>query len=473
MAGVPTGRGCDACRKQKKKCDQAKPACTRCARLKIPCAGGGVKRFMFKSENSQAAGKRSRALVPVNASSPPSSGPSNEQSSMTGELVHIIELQDTGYDISTYGWFVKDLPRHIGSSPPLDAAIKAFVASFNTLHNKASEVNALDRYVYALKALRESMQDPAQATSSNNMCSIYLISICQEWMGTTGEGHRHAKHNEVLMHLLQRAILESNLDPSNRHFMQTIFGVVVIESYSNPNVQLGPWFWQAMTILGKSTRPLKSGDGTSFACLDVGTMGEVSYFIRDPDKYLYQIRCTYNLIQHEHPRLVPAVEAAVTNAKRPEATSLERRWGIRFQAAHAVTLTLAIILNRILQSYDNDPILKVDAECYCEEVITLARSASFNRPIAASSMATPLSIAYASMGDYRKSELESLLMEYQSDFPGVNYVADAVFIKERFDNVERRNRNRGRLQELQDAGDFNAESDIMETVDDKPGCIIL
>lgn len=228
-----------------------------------------------------------------------------------------------------------------------------------------------------------------------------------------------------------------------------------------------------MTILGKSTRPLKSGDGTSFACLDVGTMGEVSYFIRDPDRYLYQIRCTYSLLQHEHPRLIPAVEAAVANAKRPEATSLERRWGIRFQAAHAVTLTLAIILNRIMQSYDDDTTLRVDAKRYCDEVIELAKSASFNRPIAASSMATPLSIAYASMGDYRKSELETLLMEYQSDFPGMNYVGDSAVIKAGFDNVERRNRNRVRLQELQDAGDFNTESDIMEIVDDKPGCIIL
>lgn len=43
-------------------------------------------------------------------------------------------------------------------------------------------------------------------------------------MGNTGE---NAKHNEVLMHLLKRAVLDSNLDPSNRHFMQTIFGVVV------------------------------------------------------------------------------------------------------------------------------------------------------------------------------------------------------------------------------------------------------
>ncbi|EEA20345.1 hypothetical protein EYB25_007858 [Talaromyces marneffei] len=49
MPGVPTSRGCDACRKQKKKCDAPKPPtkCPRCTRLKIPCTGYGVQRYKF------------------------------------------------------------------------------------------------------------------------------------------------------------------------------------------------------------------------------------------------------------------------------------------------------------------------------------------------------------------------------------------------------------------------------------------
>lgn len=94
--------------------------------------------------------------------------------------MHILEYDNPGYDISTYGWFVKDLPRHVGSSKPLDAAITAFVAGFGPLKDRsASKVDALDKYVFALRVLRESMQDPKQAFSAANMCSIYLISICQ------------------------------------------------------------------------------------------------------------------------------------------------------------------------------------------------------------------------------------------------------------------------------------------------------
>lgn len=48
MPGVPSSLACDACRKQKKKCDQRKPKCSRCARLQITCAGNGVRRYKFK-----------------------------------------------------------------------------------------------------------------------------------------------------------------------------------------------------------------------------------------------------------------------------------------------------------------------------------------------------------------------------------------------------------------------------------------
>ncbi|KAJ4016233.1 hypothetical protein NW766_004424 [Fusarium irregulare] len=113
------------------------------------------------------------------------------------------------------------------------------------------------------------------------MCAIYLIAICQEWLGNC---YDNAKHYQVLGNLLESAVQNPSFDPSARPFMHTIFAVVVLESFTNPNVQLGPWFWQAFSLLSEGGRPLKSGDGTSFASLDIGTMGEISCFIRDPDK---------------------------------------------------------------------------------------------------------------------------------------------------------------------------------------------
>ncbi|KAM0240718.1 hypothetical protein ACHAP5_007923 [Fusarium lateritium] len=64
MPGVPKSRGCNDCLKQKKKCDQAKPACSRCARLAIPCVGSGEQKYVFKpvsfTKSTTARIKKSR-----------------------------------------------------------------------------------------------------------------------------------------------------------------------------------------------------------------------------------------------------------------------------------------------------------------------------------------------------------------------------------------------------------------------------
>ncbi|KAI6764386.1 hypothetical protein HG530_008175 [Fusarium avenaceum] len=471
MAGVPSGRGCDSCRKQKKKCDQAKPACARCARLKIPCTGSGVKRFVFKSENSQASGKRSRALVATITNPQPSAGPRNDKTLIASNLVHIIELSNPAYDISTYGWFVKDLPRHIGSSKSLDAAIGAFVAGFSTLQNNTtSKVDAFHRYGNAVTALRESIHSSVEMNLADRMCSIYLIAICQEWLGNTGIDQ--SKHYEMLGHLLQNAVQNDNLDPSDRGLMQTMLGVVVLESFTNRNVNLGPWLWKAVSILGESVRPLKSGDGMSFALLDLGTMGEVSCYIRDPD------------------RLIQAMEEAIAKSKQSGSTSLQRRLAIRFHTANAVMLTMACILNRILRSFNNDPALIIEAEGFVDQIIVLAEEASFNRPIAASAVSSPLTVALASVEHYRYVEVETLLLEYESDFLGLQYFDSIEMIKKGFEHIDRNHRRDGQLLLQSAAGlevDFHSVDptifpDIPDTadssstntpLDSEPGCVIL
>ncbi|KAL2869141.1 Zn(II)2Cys6 transcription factor [Aspergillus lucknowensis] len=53
MPAVP-GRGCDNCRKLKKKCDEVKPVCTRCARRGLECIGAGEKRYKFIEDGPNA-----------------------------------------------------------------------------------------------------------------------------------------------------------------------------------------------------------------------------------------------------------------------------------------------------------------------------------------------------------------------------------------------------------------------------------
>lgn len=264
----------------------------------------------------------------------------------------------------------------------------------------------------------------------------------------------------------------------------------VLESFTNRNVNLGPWLWKAVSILGESVRPLKSGDGMSFALLDLGTMGEVSCYIRDPDRYIYQIRCTYSLMQLEHPRLIQAMEEAIAKGKQSGSTSLQRRLAIRFHTANAVMLTMACILNRILRSFDTDPALLREAEGFVDQIIVLAEEASFNRPIAASAVSSPLAVALASVEHYRYVEVETLLLEYESDFLGLQYFDSIEMIKQGFEHIDRNHRRDGQLLLQSAAGlgvdfhsiDLTNVSDIPDTadsnstntpLDSEPGCVIL
>lgn len=146
---------------------------------------------------------------------------------------------------------------------------------------------------------------------------------------------------------------------------------------------------------------------------------------------------------------------------------------MRFHTAIAVVLSMAAILNRILRSYDGDPVLIADAKRYVDESIALGRAASYNRPIAASAVASPLALSLAALEDYRREEVEELLVEYQTDFPGLNYFSDVKMVRRGFDDIDKNNQRKVRLllsgEEELDSG--SGDNDIDTEIG--PGCTIL
>ncbi|KAH8690741.1 hypothetical protein BGW36DRAFT_389250 [Talaromyces proteolyticus] len=63
MPGVPTSTGCNTCRKQKKKCDEKQPSCSRCLRLQVPCIGSGTRRFKFHEFSGEGATTQQLPLI--------------------------------------------------------------------------------------------------------------------------------------------------------------------------------------------------------------------------------------------------------------------------------------------------------------------------------------------------------------------------------------------------------------------------
>lgn len=218
MPGVPSYRGCEACHKQKKKvrimcppfgcetarragdpecaasndpsqCDQARPACARCARLGIPCVGCGRQRYKFKDETSNLKAadallvRRSTAALSKSNNAVSAGAPSrpltNTVTLTAGAFVSVLEITDPRYDLFCYGTFIRDIPQHLGRHTALDASADALASAFRSVHMGRVSLETLSKYVRALNSVQKALQDPATAYSEQTLCAIYLIMLCQ------------------------------------------------------------------------------------------------------------------------------------------------------------------------------------------------------------------------------------------------------------------------------------------------------
>jgi hypothetical protein len=102
--------------------------------------------------------------------------PDNE---LASSLIGTLNITDIRYALEYYGYFLKDIPRRLGSSAALDAAVKALVTAYPYFHDRDFPPEALMYYGRSLRSLRDTLDDPTEARSVNTLCAVYLITICQ------------------------------------------------------------------------------------------------------------------------------------------------------------------------------------------------------------------------------------------------------------------------------------------------------
>ena len=186
------------------QCDQARPSCSRCSRLKIVCTGAGIQRFVFVDEAATrdkarrlAQGNRRKLGRPSNQAI--QQMPPNPLESLTALMVNKISVKDPRYDVGwvsnichffyyytknilqAYGPFLTGVPKRLGHSVALDAATEAFVLSLplTSHHRKHPDSSALQSYIVALEATRIALADPVQSKSIDTLCAAYFLLICQ------------------------------------------------------------------------------------------------------------------------------------------------------------------------------------------------------------------------------------------------------------------------------------------------------
>ncbi|KAM0245813.1 hypothetical protein ACHAP5_005132 [Fusarium lateritium] len=467
MPGVPSYKGCDACRKQKKKCDKAQPKCARCARLDIPCVNVGKQRYKFKvqmlgpgsdslklqnisstdDETSSSSSSRSsksplvfhHAMVRV---------PSNKTTIVTHTLVSRLEITDLRYDITCYGDFLRHIPARLGRNEALDASADALATTFSTLHLSQGNqsVEALTKYGRAIHSLRMCLDSPAKARMPETMCAVYLIMICQGWLGRDDDPC--TSHGLGLAHLLKAAARENWQAGFETDMVLTFCVPVIIESISNPQVRLEKWFWDMLDNFKKNNPPSTEEtrqarqDGQEaggIPSLSIRNLGRLPDFINYPEENRMEITCAYHRLCRDLTKVNEIVKA-VTWEPGFSPTPVQLRLSRAYNSAYSVMLTVLVILGQLMQAFDPYNLgLVGEAALCCSEVVAMAHRISEYRPLGASHVPLTLSIAWAATEEpVLKAQLEQLLSEYQEDWSVTQWARIGQWWSHRFAELRER-----------------------------------
>ncbi|KAH8803622.1 hypothetical protein F5884DRAFT_837409 [Xylogone sp. PMI_703] len=456
MPGVPSGKGCDACNRQKKKCDQQKPSCSRCMRLRIPCIGAGQQRYKFKQvHGSSSNGDNQQLLRPSSPSGLISRSPSNEESSTIRAFIRTLEATDLRYDLCWgYGTFMREIPKRLGTNPALDAAADALTSASTYLFSgeQSHMKPAMAQYGRALKTLRACLDDPATARSPATLCAILFIWCCQCWIST--EADFATAHGKAIVQILATASLsESGLQNEFYRLLLLAVGTAVIfESLCFPQTQLNPWM---KNFLLEFDHPV-------IRDAEVPPKAEQQYFDdynqhpQLPSPQVGQIMSPIILLPeflHFNPTLLPFIHSTHSTVQitcrkvrdRLHELSLNMttetispmlplvHLHAYYHRCYGIVLWLSMALNGILQAYDPEhlnPALGDEAIYLSEEMLRLDAESDVYKPLGATMVPLCLMIAWAVIRDpERRRVFEDTYNRYWQRVMGKRLVVVAEMLE--------------------------------------------
>ncbi|KAL4876448.1 hypothetical protein BJY04DRAFT_199981 [Aspergillus karnatakaensis] len=438
MPGVPSGRGCDNCRKSKKKCDQAKPACTRCARRGIECVGAGEKRWKFMEEGPNIVAKKRSS----NSSSGSSSGsrtpptdqqdmvrliPKNPQNNATllGQaLVASYKGQtDLKYNLVwAYGGYLAMIPRHLGVNEALDAAVDSLVTAHRSFASRGEvTITALSKYSKALGALRTCLNNPSTARSTETLCAVMVLMSTQHIVGPaelkwTGHAEGAAKILKARKNCAPR-------DTFERILLLSLRGPVLFEGLFNPNIELTPQEWKELVV-----SELDATNPEGIMLRNLSLVPDILHRVKTNTDGLAGLL----ILQAELKSLYVGAQE-VANSLRDMTTEIENStaeeipnpYGFTRRMFHAhtqrfqgIALTICLYMNYVLVLMKTiDPILAEDATRMAFEMMTIAENANTYRPFGAAYVTLGLAAAWVCVDDFSvRLLIETWLEDYMRDF---------------------------------------------------------
>ncbi|KAG4432416.1 hypothetical protein IFR05_012106 [Cadophora sp. M221] len=431
MPGVPFSRGCDACRKQRKKCDQSKPACSRCARLKIECIGNGQQRYKFKNQTTRLD------LLKVQLAT----SPNNASTLLLGDFISTLRVIDVRYDLTHYGCFLNDIPRRLGTNDALDASVGALATAFPYVHTKQLSSDMLRKYGHALRTLRMYVSDPKTAYTPDTLCAIYLMGVCQSWIGKRDD--LLPSHGEVMAHFLNATPVDKWRDSFEVEMLITIGAAVVMESFTNPRIHLGEFFSKLDDMNRKPFGPKRYIENDVSLSITLPSLANVGTYVENPELYIVEIAAMYQetLMDYDTARqcLTTFIETTLVDRTSLELYPVTKQY-TAMQASVGLIGSIVLNLGSILRVFSPDDLaLSAVAARLSSEMLWLAESTMQYRPLGSCYIPFCLVSARAATdGETERAHIERMLEEWQKDFREKRWMDMAIWVKNGLEHLRLR-----------------------------------
>ncbi|KAF2667562.1 hypothetical protein BT63DRAFT_480511 [Microthyrium microscopicum] len=439
MPGTPRSRGCDNCRRQKKKCDQEKPKCSRCMRLGIECTGAGQQRWKFQEQtiHGQSLTAQSQALHNGQPSQSPNANLSNSSTMTSGGLVALLQITDLRYDISVYGTYWDRIPRRMGTCEALDTAVAAFLQGHRNTLSRNISIESLAAFGKALRSTQAALSDPKQAYTGNVLCAVSILAITQTMVVKPPDPY--VNHTAVLAHILPGIIEQGWTSRFDHEVLITASVSLIYICIFRHDIPLH----ESLTPLLRQytgPRPWKSNHGNPFRSIEIHKLLNLPYYLREPEKYGPDIREAYAILREDIPearnrlaRLAErnSVEIELASAMK---STIEKQHA-RFQIVYGILLGLALFMNGLLDALSDAQDLEwplVD-ECVSlrEEALKLGHDMLGLRPLYGAGVLNPMIMAWTLESEQAKrEELENVLAEYNEfPAPAQNWYSGAIWLR--------------------------------------------
>lgn len=341
-----------------------------------------------------------------------------------------------------YGGFLSGIPRRLGTNDALDASVGALAASFPYMHTKQLSADMLNKYGHALKTLRIHLSDPAKAYTPDTLCAIYLMDICQSWIGRRDD-LLHS-HGEVMAHFLNAAPVDKWKDSFEVEMLVTICAAVAMESFANPKIQLDEFLAKLDDVHGTQYGPRRYFDEQREPySITLPGLANLGKYFRDPELYIVEIAAMYqeSLVDYEMARKRLATTRETLKAVR---TPLEMypvtKQYTASQAMFGLVGSIILDMGSVLRVFSPDDLsLAAEAAKVSSEMMLLAQDAMQYRPLGSSYIPFCLVSAWAAAdGTSERADVERMLEDWQSDFQETRWIDTAVWLKNRFEDLRLR-----------------------------------